>query len=609
MQVERPVNALPDDHALHWYRIHEVLGVGGFGITYRATDLNLDQHVAIKEYLPCEFACRSEDGTIGPTSAANKGIFDWGLKRFIDEARTLSRFSHPNIVGVISVFEAENTAYMVMNYEDGEDLGHAIKADKFRSEENLLALVLPLLDGLTAVHAKGFIHRDIKPSNIYIRADGTPVLLDFGSARHAMSGKSRTLTGIVSPGYSPFEQYNDSGAKQGPYTDIYGLAATLYRAVTGRVPPDAIQRAGAIAEKSDDPLIPARKLCNGQFTDHFLSAIDDALSFHIEQRPRDCAEWRLQLNGEVREDKSSLAVTVVEDDGPEAETNTSVTDIAPTGQDRSSPSTYFPPLSQGSPELKRPFPAAPLVLGITILVLLGYAGFTNSPQSPSPTAPNQPSPSFPSPEERESEIQELMEKADVLVTPHATEQDLETAIGHYSAVLDLAPKHPEASESLFAAKRDYARLIQRDQAITRSLNAADRAMTAGHYVNPPGASARSHYSRVLEIEPGNVRATEGMNRIVEHITRSAENSYNQGRLEEATESVNQGLSIEPNNPELLSLRHQLAPERPPPSEAETNLPANKPQPDKPSWEEVERKGLEHVIRHLDRTQPRSSGTR
>ena len=187
-------NSLRPGHELHWYRIEEVLGQGGFGITYLAYDANLEQHVAIKEYLPMELAVREGDFSVYPASRAHDTRYRWGLDRFLAEARTLARFKHPAIVRVNSVFEANNTAYMVMEYQLGMSLQAVLDRRGTLPENELVALVLPLLDGLQVIHAEGFIHRDIKPSNIYIRRDGHPVLLDFGSARQALGEETKTLT-------------------------------------------------------------------------------------------------------------------------------------------------------------------------------------------------------------------------------------------------------------------------------------------------------------------------------------------------------------------------------------------------------------------------------
>ncbi len=288
-------NALPENYRLLWYQIEKVLGHGGFGITYLATDTNLERQVAVKEYLPTELATREGENTVHPIAEDQGELYLWGLERFIGEAKALAKFEHPDIVRVFNVFNANNTAYMVMAYEQGQSLSKLIEAEKASGEAWLMNLVLPLLDGLEHVHEAGFIHRDIKPANIYVRTGGSPVLLDFGSARLALGVQTRTLTTLVSPGYAPYEQYSTEGGQQGPWTDIYALGATLYAAITGKGPVDAISRAIAHLKGQADPLVSAAELGKDRFTPRFLKAIDTAMAFMREDRPQIISEWRQML--------------------------------------------------------------------------------------------------------------------------------------------------------------------------------------------------------------------------------------------------------------------------------------------------------------------------
>jgi protein kinase-like protein len=291
-------DALPAEYRLHWYVLERVLGQGGFGITYLARDTNLDQPVAIKEYLPIDVATRKPDSTVRPRADDQTDRYRWGLDRFIREARTLARFDHPNIVRVYSVFEFNNTAYMVMRFEEGENFAALLERRRTLPEPELLRVLLPVLDGLELIHNAGFIHRDIKPDNIHIRADGSPVLLDFGSARASL-GQGRTVTILVAPGYAPFEQYYSSGENQGPWTDLYGLGATSYRAIAGVPPLDAITRSKGVLGSSREVLVPARTIGSGRYSETILRAIDHALEFAEKDRPQSIAEWRKELRAEA----------------------------------------------------------------------------------------------------------------------------------------------------------------------------------------------------------------------------------------------------------------------------------------------------------------------
>ena len=291
-------NVLSAGDKIQWYEIVRVLGQGGFGITYLALDTNLNQQVALKEYLPSDLAARTDEGLVQAISDETRDTFNWGLARFISEAQTLARFDHPNIVRVNAVFEANNTAYMVMRFEAGAPLSQVLD-ENVCDEAMLKRIALALIDGLAQVHAAGFIHRDIKPANIYIRADGSPVLLDFGSARQALNLQTRTLTSMVSPGYAPYEQYMTDAADQGPWTDIYALGATFYRATCGKSPLSAVDRSKSILKGSGDFLVPAASIATEQYSASFLRAIDHALAFDENDRPQTLSEWRAELLGET----------------------------------------------------------------------------------------------------------------------------------------------------------------------------------------------------------------------------------------------------------------------------------------------------------------------
>jgi len=284
-------NALKPGHKILWYEIKEVLGQGGFGITYLAHDPNLDKYVAIKEYLPIELAVRDTDSAVYPITADYNEQYQWGLSRFINEARTIAQFNHPNIVRVHSVTEENNTAYMVMSYENGQCLQKILDMKKILDEENLLNILIGLLDGLRLIHNSGFIHRDIKPDNIFIRNDGSPLLLDFGSARQALAEKSKSITSVVSPGYAPFEQYQNDPSSQGPWTDIYALGATLYRCIYGRAPADALNRSNAIVKSGKDSYVAAIELGSDRYSLPFLQCIDSALNFDKNKRPQNVNQW------------------------------------------------------------------------------------------------------------------------------------------------------------------------------------------------------------------------------------------------------------------------------------------------------------------------------
>ena len=233
--------ALAPGRTVGRYEILAVLGQGGFGITYRARDTQLNREVAIKEYLPVALAVRQDGASVLPRSTEVAEDFGWGRERFIDEGRTLATLHEaPGIVQVFDFLEENGTAYIVMELLRGETLDERIKAEGALSAAELDAILWPLLDGLEKVHEAGFLHRDIKPANVLMGAENKPTLIDFGASRAAMADRTAIMTAIFTPGYAAPEQF--SSAKQGPWTDIYGLGATLYHAITGKAPPSAFDR-------------------------------------------------------------------------------------------------------------------------------------------------------------------------------------------------------------------------------------------------------------------------------------------------------------------------------------------------------------------------------
>jgi Protein kinase domain/Right handed beta helix region len=281
--------ALPPGYLLADYRLCRVLGYGGFGITYLAEDVNLHQRFAIKEYLPPDIAARDSTSVVRAITSSREQDFRWGRDAFLKEARIMGRPSHPNLVRVHRYFEMNGTAYIVMDYVEGERFDDVLSGfPEGYPKDTLNRIVGLLLDVVGVIHDASVLHRDIKPGNIILRADGIPVLLDFGAARDFSLGVSRSLTALVSTGYAPLEQYSTTG-RQGPWTDIYSLAAVVYRAIAGTPPVEPLLRL------RDDPLKPAVEVGSGRYESRFLAAVDHGLKLHPQDRPQSVQEWRQAL--------------------------------------------------------------------------------------------------------------------------------------------------------------------------------------------------------------------------------------------------------------------------------------------------------------------------
>ena len=301
------IYALPPGTRLEEYRLDEVLGAGGFGITYRAYDAHLDKFVAIKEYLPGEFAVRTEASMVSPKSRADAEDYHWGLSRFLDEARTLARFDHPHLNKVHRFFERNGTAYMVLEYVDGETLASRLSRVTYLEEAALRRLLEEVLSGLSVVHEAGYVHRDLKPGNLMLREeDGGAVVLDFGAARQAVGQRSRPITSILTPGYAPIEQYDSKADDVGPWSDMYALGMVCYRCISGMRDgelPDAVTRS-RLQRKGVVDLVPAVEAGQGRYSPGLLEAIDWAMEVEEGSRPASVAAWRRMLDapeaGEVR---------------------------------------------------------------------------------------------------------------------------------------------------------------------------------------------------------------------------------------------------------------------------------------------------------------------
>ena len=300
--------ALPIGTQIGHLEVRQILGSGGFGITYRCHDTKLQSDVAVKEYFPTELAVRGPDATeVRPTEHEGREPFEVGLDRFLTEARTLARFRHPNLVRVHQFLEMHGTAYLVMDYESGSTLLDYIRERERLSEDRIRSLMHELLNGLQVLHEHGFLHHDIKPGNVVLRDDGAPVLIDFGAARPSLKEDAATITRFLSPGYAPIEQY---GAEQihGPWSDLYALGATFYHLITHHAPVEAPQRALEIATNDQETMTRAVDAAADHYSPQLLSLVDWMLAIYPHERPDSASAVRRRLSGEVDPEADTVQV-------------------------------------------------------------------------------------------------------------------------------------------------------------------------------------------------------------------------------------------------------------------------------------------------------------
>jgi tetratricopeptide (TPR) repeat protein len=523
------------------YEILGELGAGSFGITYKAWDHRLQTYVALKEYLPLEFAVREPDSTVvTPRSERVSNQYQFGLKGFLEEARTLAQFRDARIVRITNFMEANGTAYLVMDYEEGESLDALLRREQRRLEEpEVLRVMVPVLEGLCIVHRAGVLHRDVKPANIYLRAQGSPLLLDFGAARQALGEETQNLTSIVTPGYGPFEQYQRN-SKQGPWTDVYGAGATLYRLVTGQRPAEAPDRVGAVHAHEKDPNPPAVEVAKGRYSARLLETIDWMLQPLPQNRPQ-------RIEDALERIASTDAPTLRDPSGPPTASSARArAALAVMEQQRAS---------------RRQWVTGAAVFAAVALVVGGLGVLATRRAGTREAAP----PAAAMPELREPEA-----------APAAAE---------------LRPAEAPAAAPADAAAAAVAAEAQKQRAIADALGRAEQALAEMRLTTPESDSAMFHYQQVLSLDPENQVARDGVRRIVGRYVALSDSAAASGNRAQAATYLERAASISPNDPEVIAARARLASAPPPapvrvapaPSlRAEPNRPAPEPPP-APRW--------------------------
>ncbi|MDY0745997.1 serine/threonine-protein kinase [Paucibacter sp. R3-3] len=361
-------NALPVGTYLAEFEINSVLGEGGFGIVYLAWDHSLERRVALKEYMPASLASRSGATQVNVKSERHRGTFEAGMKSFINEAKLLAQFDHPSLVKVYRFWEANGTAYMVMPFYEGTTLKDRLKSFGQPPDEAwLMGLLAPLTEALAVIHQERCYHRDIAPDNvILLNATGRPLLLDFGAARRVIGDMTQALTVILKPGYAPVEQYAETpNMKQGGWTDVYALAATIHFAILGRTPPPSVSRL------MGDNYQPLAEAAAGRYSERFLNAIDKALRVRPEERTQTIGELRadLGLDAEMPHHAQPTQIVLRGDaTGMSGDEKTQLQARPPAPKRAPSPAVSSPSAAAPAPA---PSSKTPLIAGIGALVLIG----------------------------------------------------------------------------------------------------------------------------------------------------------------------------------------------------------------------------------------------
>ena len=545
------LNGLPADYQLHWYKIDQIIGQGAFGITYLAEDVNLDRKVAIKEYMPAQLAIRAEDHSAQPVSADEAEKYSWGRERFLNEARLLADVEHPSVVQVLSVFETNNTAYMVMQYERGESLDNILRRHGTLDQSQLLEVLYPITEGLDYIHSRNIIHRDVKPSNIYIREEGPPVLLDFGSARRSLQTRTAQLTSLVTPGYAPIEQYGERANKQGPWTDIYGLGATLHRCITGSPPPDAVNRSESIATESHDTYCPHQTITEHEFCPALLNAIQSALAFRPQDRPQSIREWRTSFEDELRAatepTKSLFTVNALTENYADREATTN----APHANE-----TYANPYER-SKNVSRAWLVAMLV--ITTGIISGYFSGAFVASGPNDL-------DYASLSANEQSLQDTLDDFFVAAIPE--EQSLEPAPldtpatdSEFALPAPDLTSFPDANDNINIASLNPPAAIIKAPTVTPTLaellTAAERDLAAQRLTRPAGDNALEKYRAALLLDPDNEQALQGLDNIVASYRTLVDIALAKNDFDEAARLIDRAKGITTNNEVIADAENAL----------------------------------------------------
>lgn len=527
--------ALPQGTRVQDFEFHRVLGHGGFGITYLGWNVALDIAVAIKEYLPADLAVRERDMSVLPKSAGDEADFQWGLERFLDEARVMARFKHPNIVQVQHFFQAHGTAYIVMEYVEGETLTEMLNRRGTLTENELTAILLPLLAGLVDVHEAGILHRDVKPGNILLRAaDNSPVLVDFGAARQAVGARSRSVTSVLTPGYAPIEQYSSRG-HQGPWTDIYALGGVCYQALTGKIPDEAMDRIRS------DPLTPVVEAGKGKASAVFLSAIDWALRVEESDRPQRVRQWRAALLGEseIPEPASSSPPEPKARDGKSTSAASKIarwslalillTGIGAWWGYQTYPEWFEAVLSRVEWRLDEKQQRR------------GVAETRQAGQKRQETPAEMPE-AIPQGVDAEG-TEAALAQADDPSRPNVTPAPPESATA--SAGPESPPPGPARAPP------------EEEDEVARLLAAAGADLEARRLTSPAGNNAWDRYRRVLELDPANAEAVKGMERVIEEYMELFTAALEQEDFEKAAGYLAKVGELHPESPVLEEGKQSL----------------------------------------------------
>jgi serine/threonine protein kinase len=524
------VEALIPGTMIGSFEVKETLGLSNHGVAYRAQDTERGRDVSIQEYLPVAFAKRTRDGVSVEAIEEKKTAYENGLTLFLQEARILAQIHDPYIARTIEYTETNGTAYLVIEHEAGQTLHSYLQNHPKLTEEMLQNILIPMLKGLRVIHSQGLLHRDIRPSSIFLREDGPPVLIGFGSVVRTVVDKHVSLDTRVTPGYSPIEQYHDGG-NLGPWTDLYALGATMYRCIAGVTPVDATKRVAAIAQGDEDPLVPAMEIGIGDYSTHLLGNIDWMLRPVITERPESAGAVLGLLS---RDHRRTHSATMKPTPGQQSLSLPSEND---------SNSAYHLPyqsLRQGDksarsiPQLRKRVrkPNGWVVAGMVLAGLIGFALWQTNRDL-----------------DRPSDDGTVAKGVDQATPPH--EYRTSTITPARDEPVNIGREDDDLRAEAF-------RELEKDQQQIEKLLASARVhVEAGKLVSPPQNNALTDFRAVLDIDPEQVDAKQGINDIITAHVDKARESFEKEDIKQAEMQLDEVEHFQSGREDASELRQQI----------------------------------------------------
>ncbi len=485
------VEALIPGTKIGLFEVKETLGLSNHGVAYRAQDTERGRDVSIQEYLPTAFANRASDGVRVEAAEKKKTAYEDGLTRFLQEARILAQIHDPYIARVLEYTETNGTAYLVIEHEAGQTLRSYLRNHPKLNEQTLQNILIPMLKGLRIIHSEGLLHRDIRPSSIFLREDGPPVLIGFGSTVRTVVDEPVSLDTRVTPGYSPIEQYHDGG-NLGPWTDLYALGATMYRCIAGVTPVDATRRVAAIAQGDEDPLVPAMEIGVGDYGTRLLGNVDWMLQPVIAERPASAGAVLGVLSEDHRSTRSA-----------------------------------------------------------TVKPTLGQQNLSLPSQHDSASAYHLPYQSLRQTDTSARFISQLSNAA----TVDQASPPYEDKISSTTPARDEPVNFGREDDDLRAEA--YRELEKNQQQIERRLESARANIETGKLVFPPENNALSDFRAVLNIDPGQVEAKEGITDIMATLVDQARESFEKTKIKQAETQLDEVEHIQSGREDASELRQQI----------------------------------------------------